>query len=77
MLLQFDRATDATEYLERARTLLSTLDKPDLYNATRVDISLARAGLHAGNPATAVTLATSVLAMMVRLDSRHQQAQRP
>jgi tetratricopeptide (TPR) repeat protein len=73
-LLQLHRPTEAAQHLERARVLLSTLDKPDPYNAARADISLARTRLHTGDHATAETLATSALATMARLDSRHQQA---
>ncbi|WP_407653133.1 tetratricopeptide repeat protein [Amycolatopsis acidiphila] len=54
--------------------LLSTLHKPDTYNAARADISLASARRHAGDHTTAEELAIRALAVMVRLDSRHQQA---
>ena len=73
-LVQLDRAADATEHLERARILLSTLHKPDPYNAARADISLANARRHAGDHTAAEELAIRALAVMVRLDSRHQQA---
>lgn len=73
-LVQLDRTPDAVDHLERACTLLSTLPKPDPYNAARADIALARARLRSGDHAAAKTVATRALATMTRLDSRHQQA---
>ena len=48
-LLQPGRSSEAATYLERARVLLSTLDRPNPYNSARTDLSLARAYLHAGD----------------------------
>lgn len=73
-LVQLDRSMEAAIHLERARTLLSTLDQPDPYNAARAELSLARAHLQARSHAVAETMATTALATMTRLSSHHQQA---
>lgn len=73
-LVQLDRAPDATEHLERACNLLSTLDIPDQYNVARAEISLASALRRMGDSTTAEALATRALGAMVRLDSEHEQA---
>jgi tetratricopeptide (TPR) repeat protein len=73
-LLQLDRSMEAAIRLERARTLLSTLDQPDPYNAARAELSLARAHLQAGSHTVAETMATTALATMTRLSSHHQRA---
>lgn len=73
-LLQLDRFMKAAIHLEHARTILSTLDKADPYNAARAELSLARAHLRAGSHDIAETMATTALATMTRLGSDHQQA---
>lgn len=73
-LLDLDRPLSASEHLDRARLLLSTIVKADRYNAARADLTMARVRLRTNDGAAAYALAADALAMMTRLNSRTQQA---
>jgi tetratricopeptide (TPR) repeat protein len=73
-LVRLGQLAEAVDHLDSARRLLSALDIPDRYNATRAAIILGRAYVEAGRYDPARPLLDDALATMIELRSAFEQA---